>query len=257
MCDGMTVPDGIDEDLWRKILALREMMDPSRGATSHEIEVVTAKLNTLLLKHNLSLAMLDTGPATSIEHHMFVTDVETMTWEMILLKTLADENFCRVIADDTRRVFAVIGKPHNIAATWETYMWLGPKIMEVALAERKKKQDKGRPKEEDFTFGQWITFDSYTNMAIDQPARWLQSFLIGMVEGIGQAMKDARREVLAQDNRNTALVPIMNREVDDYVEDNFSVDKKPLEYSAEQDIYRSGKQAGRNIDIHKRKELSQ
>lgn len=195
--------------------------------------------------------MLKTSQRSGVTHVIYGTDLELVNWEKSLLSVLARQNFCRVILYSNDKAIAFVGKPHNITAVRETYSWLSQKMIAVALKAREDAQIAEALYSEDF-FINW----NKTFIATDHPARWLNSYLQGMVTGIEQAMQRARRESLQGNDTGKALVPVMYKEVDDYVDSNFRTKKTPVKFNAEESVYESGKRAGRYLDIEKRKEIS-
>lgn len=244
--------DEIDDVVWKKVLALRDLSNPDNGATEAEAEVALAKMENLLLDHNLSLAMIDEGRVStrSIGHEVFTTDDEAVAWEMALLKTLADHHFCRVIGDSSRRVFMIVGKTFNIRATWDTYLWLCPRLVEAGITARDAEQGKQMLMDRGWDWG-----DMSPYLALHEPARWLHSYLSGMVIGITESLKRSRWDAL-DGNDKRGLVPILDKEVDDYISDHFKVEQMKPFTTSDEEVFTRGKREGRYIDINKRDSIN-
>lgn len=100
----------------RKLLRLTE----ARGATPAEAATAAAKIRTLLVAHNLSLADVhdsppDEAPSVQCTAHALAGPQMSRTGRHLLMHILANHYFCRAIADTTHHRHILIGRPEHVA----------------------------------------------------------------------------------------------------------------------------------------------
>lgn len=217
----------ISEDLLRKIKQIQELAH--RGGTIHEAEVAAGKLTELLLKHNLTLLDLDQVSderGVKVGEQLFWLSTQS-NWRRELLNQIARANGCRLIVFKGSKACRLIGYPHNMIVTIDMYQWLESIFDDIVEAERKKLRTReGWPalaRFEDLDLFGMIgvereieRLENSRRYMIQKPQSWSRAFRFGMVAGIAETMKAAKRKVELSDTK--ALVPLMEKEVDEYVE---------------------------------------
>lgn len=188
----------------------------------HEAEAAVAGMHRLMLKYNLD--NLDfKNPAemrrvTKIE----ITMPSTALWRIDLMTVMAHANYCRCLnlrMRGVKPVVYIIGHKSNIDTTVDLYNTFIPIIERLS-----------------------------TTVAVPpfaEPRTFRNHFRRGMIYGIKHRLDEERRQLLDSSNM-TALVPVLEKEVQNYVAEQFPHTKHDRRTpTAVTDAYVKGFQAGR------------
>jgi hypothetical protein len=215
------------DDILDRIAKLQSLA--SRPGTPEEAEAAAAKVQTLLLRHNLTLADVESHAAGLGEIAMTELPAQDSIWRAKLLGVVATAHLCRAVrsgTDGRPEKFTILGHPHNLRVVQSVYPWLAELVPDMTLAAMMEHQTDAK------TIGVEV---------------WLHSFRLGMIDGIRQAYDAARAAV----NDETALVPI-DTAVDAAVKEVFP-DAQPHRFGGEADssAYREGLKAGRAVNTER------
>jgi len=208
-----------------RISKLQELA--SRPGTPEEAEAAAAKVQTLLLKHNLSLADVHAHQAGLGTISMMELPAMDSIWRAKLLGVVATAHLCRAIRTVNQAMipekFTILGHAHNLRVVQSVYPWLADLVPDMALS---------------------ASAAHWADAELIGLETWLHSFRLGMIDGIRQAYDDARADL----NDETGLVPIDDA-VDEAVKEAFP-DAEEHRFRGEADIraYKLGEQAGRNVN---------
>lgn len=247
----------IDENLLEKLVKLQERI-VDRGFTQAEAEQAAEKVQELLTKNNLSMLDLDkfqAGMAGSIKEQMFMMSARS-NWRRELLNQISRHNHCRMIFFKGTKYVQVVGHQHNIDVSIQMYEWLESIFDGIVDRERDMLRNRRWPTKVQRDAHGYMDFDAYTNiersiemyeksrsLLIRNRQTWSNSFRFGMVVGIAAAMKKANNNVRQEVGESKwALIPVMDAEVDDYVQKkDIPLDKRKIS------IYTAAKNHGYKV----------
>lgn len=195
--------------------------------STQEAEAAAAKVQTLLLKHNLSLADVAARGESLGEISMMELPAQDSIWRAKLLGVVANAHLCRAVRTvngmGMPTTFTILGHPHNLRVVQSVYPWLAELVPAVALS---------------------ATLIHQMDVMTIGREEWLHSFRLGMIDGIADAY-DAARESL---NDETGLVPIDDA-VQKALEEAFP-DVQEHRFGGEADLhaYGAGRKAGRAVN---------
>ena len=260
----------IDAKILEKIQQIRAMADPSRNPSEGEVQAAAGKLSRLLLKYNLSMSSLDEFAAKRGDGDVTNEQVDIGSeeyWQLELLGAIALNNLCRVIRYIGQSVI-IVGHKRNIDAVMQIFNYLRGEVSAMAVDELEKAR-KEPNSEEEMTFGRWYVWNAGGEggrLARTYPSKWLQSFRLGMIRGIHDRMQSERRkmeweetsrsrEAQREAGENTeraivsawSIIPTIEREVDDYLNENFTVNRKPSQINIEHEVFSRGRDRGYRI----------
>lgn len=255
MSEGKKIPT----ELANKLRAIRERTDTERGVTPEEAANNAAILSRLLAKHNLSIDDLSVIGTEGRIVDEFLNDEEDKAWKRYLMFHLANNNLCEVIWYENHG-YILVGQPENIVVVKEMYAWLVEELPKMAweALEKAMVQPAHVVMDEKASFSQYIRLsheydEAYRswNTATRNPSKWRSDFIHGAIDGLKEKMQSERRKQVSEDRAN-ALVPILEKEVRDYVQDKFE-NVKPTEVKNQSNptVYFEGKRAGRSISLDK------
>lgn len=213
------------DDILDRIAKLQSLA--SRPGTPEEAEAAAAKVQTLLLRHNLTLADVEAHASGLGDIAMTELPAQDSIWRSKLLGVVATAHLCRAIrvsdAMGMPEKYVILGHPHNLRVVQSVYPWLSDLVPEMALTAIMQHQVDAN------TIGTEV---------------WLHSFRLGMIDGMRHAYVKARASL----NDETGLVPIADA-VDDAVKELFP-DVKAYRFGGEADTraYALGEQAGRDLN---------
>ncbi len=164
-----------------KLLALAR----GKGATPGEAAAAAAKVQELLLEHELSMEQVERAAEASCygeeRHRLLSGRYHRAQWESVLVRTVAENLLCTVIQIGDSREVALIGRAHVIAVAVHLYVYLQREIARLARAEAPHYRK---------------------HSARD---RWERKFALGAIVAIGQRLRARRHEAQA-DSAMGALV---------------------------------------------------
>jgi hypothetical protein len=167
-----------------RIAKLQELA--SRGGTPEEAEAAAAKVQALLLKHNLTLVDVEARSGLG-EVKMVTLPAFDSIWRAKLLGVVAEAHLCRAVRShgpDGRPVqFTILGHAHNLDVVQRVYDWLLDLIPQMAI----------------------LAYERFVGpYAAGLEEVWLHSYRLGVIDGIHDAYQESRESL----NDETGLVPI-------------------------------------------------
>jgi len=144
----MAMPLPTDADLTRIIERAQKLKNlADRAGTVDEAAVAAQKLQELLFKYNLDMAVLETGDeqdarsaTVTRQDYNLGNEGGQVTWKRQLLGIIADFNFCRVVIWTGSDRAAIVGEPHNITVVTSLYEYL--KVALIRMADEAYDRDK-------------------------------------------------------------------------------------------------------------------
>lgn len=235
--------DALLTDTLAKIEKIRALAE--RGGTQAEAEVAAAKMNQLLLKHNLTLMDVEefaTRTNQAVKDEWFEMP-GSLLWKSDLLFTVAWSNLCKAVrwggSRGRKPRMHVIGHAHNLVVVREMYEWL------FAEASRLSRQELKAAKRD----------ASYFGLPVADSA-WKTAFCVGFVRGINEAFTRVRRELKAETAAEQwAIVPEIEQEVEDRLAilyPKLGTGRRTRINGNAGDAYAKGRAAGAAINIGSR-----
>jgi hypothetical protein len=241
-------------DVWERLSRIKSLAD--RAGTLAEAEAATAALSRLLLKHNLSLADLDDaspedrGGVGSEEYEV----ANSASWRHYLLHALAQSHFCRAIRYPGTNRAMLVGHPHNLRAVKDLYRWLSVALERLANEAWEEDRDRQAAR---------VILDPASGIRRFAEARaalpgaetrrgWTSAFRNGAIDGLWRRLID-ERDALKQetDPSRWALVPILDAEVQTFMDDHFANVGSYQMRARDAAGYHAGQEAGYAMDISK------
>lgn len=249
----------VSQELIEKIKKIQALAE--KGSMG-EAENAAAMLSRLLVKHNLTLADIPKDDARYQGIGYNTMDGHDIgSWRAELMYQLAKHHFCQIIAYNTTDgiKWVLVGKKANQDVVRQMYEWLEEQIDRLGSEELIKA--KTTPPENVIPVTPTSLFSyirlereeddrlhSY-NLANDQPIQWANSWRVGAVRGITDRL-ETERKLIEKEEGKSALVPLQ-KEVDDFIEENFQVEKRERKVNSDLSIYEAGREKGRTIGVHK------
>lgn len=217
----------IDQSLVDKIQKLKTLAE--RAGTEGEMYAATTAINRLLLRHNLSMEEWEreVGTPSSVQRRDYLLS-NSASWRSRLMHVVARANLCKIVIGWRGRVY-VFGTKRNLDAAFDMFKWL-EQWVEVSTGSLA-------------TEGMLMTsIRSYRN-----------SYRLGMVTGISQALAESNNEIRMGDGASAALVPLMEQEVEAEAQRHFPNTKKQAKPRlSDVEAYYKGVQKGRDMSDHTR-----
>ena len=250
----------VDSGVLEKIQKVRALAE---HGTAGEMENAAAMLSRLLLKHNLSIESLDlAGDSLSGEvgFSTYEDGTNLMSWRAELMWQVAKHHFCQVIAygkpDSGKSTWVIVGRPQNQEVVKEMYHWLEEEISRLGALElqRAKVQPTIDPYPVSFAEymmmsrkneNAWQSFE----LAHEEPHKWTESWRLGAVAGIKDRFEEERRSAEKENKDKWAIVPMLDKEVDDFVKENFKTETVKKKRTADIAVYGKGREVGRGIGV--------
>lgn len=213
-----------------KIAHIRELA--TRGGTRHEAEVAASKMASLLLKHNLTMADIDTHAR---ETGRAVTKDSVTTgrigWKQMLLYIISKAHMCECI-NLGNGTMTVVGHEHNLIVARDTFTWLSDIVPDMAETARIVAAGKG-----DFR-------------TVTDKTKWLNDYKNGFCTGVDDVYRQMRATVRREtSDEQWAIVPVMEQEVAAYYKELFPRTRQSSKKVRLNDAYGSGVRDGRNINL--------
>lgn len=249
---------GIPKELMQKLTHIRDRTDTDKGVTEEEAANNAAILSRLLAKHNLSVEDLSViGSEGRVTDELVAEDSEE-DWRKYLMYHLSKQNLCEVIWY-ANNGFLIVGQPENISVVRELYEWFTQLFPELAYEAWDEARQKPiiEAESDEFSFsrylriarqldGKWETFER----ANADPMKWRSDFIHGMIDGLSYKIEREKRK--DDDAKTNALVPLLEAEVMDYINDKYEdVEKVNIQNKSDPRSYRSGREAGENISTER------
>lgn len=224
----------IDDQLFDKIAKLR-ILATHDNTPQAEAEAATAAIHRLLLTHNLDMLEVErrinnTQPKSRVVDHTYTMESNAL-WRIDLMTAMASNNYCRALSHRRRgsqNVVYLVGHQTNIEAVLELYNTYSNIIERHALA-------------------------CYVPPTENTHA-YRTMFRKGMVDGINARLKREKQEVINNNPTSSALVPVIEKEVSNYVKHKWPRLNKDYRQDRWGAGYKNGYSTG--LNTHARKELS-
>lgn len=228
----MTDRDSIIEKVQALLLKV-----PERGATEAEAATALEMAHRLLVKHNLSMAEVETitdGAGQVVEERECAVAAGGKPrrgsggWQGILATVIGNHFFVRVLGVPGSGILVFVGRPDNVATVRELNFWIVRQVSRLALDAC---HEEGR-------------------VARYEKA-WLESCRIGILARINQRLGEMVAARAAEDVKIRALVVRYGGENEQYVKDRYG----KTEYGPEQsglhpDGYEAGLETGDSVSLH-------
>ncbi len=249
----------VDSGVLEKIQKIRALAE---HGTAGEMENAAAKLSQLLLKHNLTIESLDmAGDSLSgdVGFSIHFDGTSVISWRAELMWQISKHHFCRTISymnpETGHPCWVVVGRPQNQEVVKEMYSWLSEEISRLgaaALAHAKVNMPKVGPEPENFVQYLRYSRDYDTAMqswdlAHEDPTKWVESWRLGAVRGIQDAFEAERRSAEKENKDNWAIVPLLEEEVDNYINENFKTEQVKKVRKGDTAVFEKGREIGRNL----------
>lgn len=241
-------------EVWERLSRIRTLAD--RAGTLAEAEAAAAALSRLLLKYNLSMADLDESqagdPGADAVGSEEYAVANSAPWRHYLLHALAQSHFCRAVRYPGTNRAILVGHPHNLAAVKELYRWLSIAIERLAGEAWEELRDRDAAK---------LLLDPASGHRRFAGARaalpgasarrgWTAAFRTGAVDGLWRRLIDERAALEREtDPANWALVPIIDAEVQAFMDHHFASVGSYQMRAQDAAGYNAGQEAGYAIDI--------
>lgn len=224
----------IDDKLWDKISHLRTLAT-HENTPQAEAEAATAAIHRLLLTHNLDMLEVErrannTQPKSTVKQHTYTMENNDL-WRIDLMTAMAVNNYCRSLSHRRRghrNLVYIVGHQTNIEAVLELYATYSNIIERHALACHVP--------------------------PTENPRAYKTMFRKGMVDGINARLKREKQEVISNNQTSSALVPVIEKEVNAYVTQQWPRLNKDYRHDRWGAGYKNGYSTG--LNTHARKELS-
>lgn len=207
--------------------------DQQRAGTEAEAAAAMEMLQSLLKKHNLDIAMLESKGSSAkpgVVEQGHDLGKAAFKWKLNLADVLADHFYCVSLTDHSTKTVRFAGRPDNIESLQMLYRWLIEQIKVLSAEDRKNHQEA-------------------TGEHVD-PLRWQVNFGLGVVHRLSDRLaaiktkmeKEAEREQQQGQTQgeSTALVRVQQdheRELNDWLEEThgYRTDGKPTKREIEMD----------------------
>lgn len=193
-------------DKIRKLSALAE-----RAGTVHEAAVASAKLNELLLRHNLSMRDVNRAVLTDKYTKERVTIGGKDNWRRQLYYTIARNNFCEMVYTPRTQFMTIVGEQENIDATIFMYDRLHIELMRLCEEEYRTFKALGnyefvtvRGMRRNPETGKYERIEEQRAVKVHGKT-WKNSFFYGAVSTISKMLRE-QREQFTKDAETNALV---------------------------------------------------
>jgi hypothetical protein len=180
------------------------------GATEGERAAAAGKLSSFLIKHNMSMAEVWDDDERDNRLKSGLIDLGgDEDWREFLAVTVAEGCLCRAVrrTHNSPTLFFV-GLPHNIIVAKHIFEWLRDDIVQEA-----------RIKWDDVP--KYQAFSSSVRYWSERERDFHESFTFGVVTGLqtafARAREATRREAEKKSPGTWGLVPIIEKEVDDFL----------------------------------------
>lgn len=223
---------------------VRKLMALAGSPNAHEAAQAAAKVQSLLLEHNLRMQDIDVNShdAERVTELVYYFDAPK-TWQIDLANVISHHYFCRVLRAGVSAkgsdVMFLIGRPSNVEVLH--YVW------EVVLAQietaSKLTWNEVLAKHQ-VAYGKSF-FKTYSNAAARR-TRWFRSFYHGAVLGVDALLRERAQAQAAQ----YALVRTSN-EATEYVERHHTlVQSRASNAQVDNDAILAGRDAGISVQIN-------
>lgn len=202
--------DAKDKASIRRVAAkIKKLQDG--GATEGERAAAAGKLSSFLLKHNMSMAEVWDDDERDNRLKSGLIDLGgTDEWREFLAVTVAEGCLCRAVRrrEGAPELFFV-GLPHNIIVAKHIFEWLRDDTISEATSRWENVPKYG-------------AFPSSPTYWLAREKEFRDSFTFGVVAGLQTAFARAREATRREAERKSpgtwGLVPIIEKEVDDFLQ---------------------------------------
>lgn len=200
---------------------IRKLMALATSSNEHESAAAAGKAQELMLKHNLSAAVLEEKQSDNVRE--FIDEKNGSTWRASLLNGIALGLMCRIVvhpvSGKTKR-YAVLGRPQNVEVVQYMYEYLTKELERLS----------------------------------PRPLHTAESnaFRRGAVSVIGQRMRETFAEFKQASTDTMALVVAEDKAVEAFKDELYKeLSKGRAGHIGDASAYRAGQAAGMNIPLRK------
>jgi hypothetical protein len=193
----------MDARLQSRLSKLLERSKDERGTSEVERMVAAEMLQRLLTQHNLDMADLESKghqakPGVKEEGHDL--GKAAFTWKLNLAEAIAEHYFCIALVNRHAKTVTFVGRPDNVESLKMLYAWVIEQIKQLSAETRKAHHESS---------GEHV-----------DPLRWQVNFGIGAVSRLRRRLIELKAKQAAEVT-TTALVRSHEREISDYLEEQY------------------------------------
>lgn len=185
------------ESLIQRIKKLKAHAESAEKIGSlEEAKVFMAKVQELMIEHNLSMMEIDSAKEDeevlkgfSYVEAVSYADGTYYNCRKMLIKVLAQYNFCQIVIDKQRKEFTVYGNGINVDNVVWMYWYMAIRMKSLAL-------------------------EAYREHRNENRFKFISDYMLGAVQGIREALEEER----TKHNNVTALVLYNDKMVEKYME---------------------------------------
>jgi hypothetical protein len=222
------------------LIAKLKAVTVENGATVDEAAAAAARMQHLVLKHNIEVAELEA--AGTVEKSPYGKEwmdygaKGVWQWRRDLGAAVAEHNFCRVAYPMGQPGLWIVGQPHNVAAVRVLYDYLAATIKRL----------------NDEWYRDYKTNCAATGRAPENATRFQDSFCKGAAAMVAARMKEERDREAAAANSTTALIVNLDGEAERAIKDFFpDLHTHKTRGAGREDIFRAGVHAAQAISLAK------
>lgn len=225
------------ENMDKVLNRIAKLMQMADGGTKHEAEVAAKMAQSMLIKHNLSMSDVDTQIGE--DERAIMDELFNMkdTWKKVegnwvssLYHIVAINNLCKIIVHGGGKWknITVIGSKSNVSMVHFICQQLIPRLRDA------EKQE-------------WSWYNGY-----DKRNVFKRGFFQGAVSGISNQLSASLQELQEADKNVHGLVLYNEKAVTEYRDNKWpNLGKSRGSRSSSWDGYKSGKNVGSNMNIHR------
>lgn len=214
----------------KKLLTFKEGAE--RINSQAEIENATARIQELLLKHNLTLSEVESHETKTKqvftkhnkEVHLNKVDGD---WQLSLGTTIAKNFLCELVVskkDSTNMIFYILGSPENVEIVSQTLDYLIPMIKLMATK-------------------------AFSNQDLFKKNKFKRDYCKGCAMGISKKLKEENARLAAENNKIQSLVISNKEKLNSFMKDEFAkLGSKKSSYNMNE-AFASGYRDGQKIDV--------
>jgi hypothetical protein len=182
----------IDKSIMKRLAHLKALAEHPK-TPQHEAEAAAASMSRILLKYNIDMLQLQGADRSNTLLQRTITTKTNSLWRVDLMTVVARHHLCRTVnlrMRNTPTKIWVIGHQRNVDTAIDEYNDY------CALVER---------------YSTTVPVPEYYNAKT-----YRTNYRNGMIAGINARFAEDRK-AMSQDNSSTAIVPLITKEVNDYV----------------------------------------
>ena len=219
----------VDDKVLERLQALLRLAQDG-GATEAEASLAMERAHSLLLKHGLEMADVEgDGQGGGVEEFLY-DGLTRQRWIPSLVHIVGQNNYCRVIIHNSTGQLSIIGRSYNVKVVHQLSLWLIGQISGLASTDWDAREFLGRT----------------NGVSRDQ---WRESFIIGVMNRIGERLRQQRADDDGISENVRALVVTFDEENTDFVMAHYPRLRDGRRYYVQPEAYNAGVSAGSSVSI--------